>query len=222
MASRGYGFVRIIRDFWLSLKEYFRQRLETRDQLVRRHFQAGVKAIHESRWLDAEEAFSRVLSRQSDHFLSHLYLGVAIYHQGRHEEARAALVRAKRIDPKRFTDYQASKALPEADRGGRSQGDVLRELVKNLEECALNLRQTAEKIHDASKRQQKVIRRLHSDEPRRGAGGGGRRRRGRIRRPRVSAFSSPEEARKFKKMPPITKDDLQQVDWDEVLARILE
>jgi tetratricopeptide (TPR) repeat protein len=222
MPTRGYGLKRLVRDFWLSLKEYFRQRLETRDQLVRRHFQAGVKAIHDSRWLDAEEAFSRVLSRKSDHFLAHLYLGVSIYHQGRHEEARSALVRAKRIDPKRFAAYQASKALPDSDRGGRPQGDVLKELVKNLEECALNLRQTADKIHDASKRQQQVIRRLHSAEPRRGSGGGGRRRRGRVRKPKVNTFSSPEEAKKFRQMSPITKDDLSEVDWDEVLARILE
>lgn len=190
--------------------------------MVRRYFQAGVKAIHESQWEMAEEAFSRVLSREPEHFLAHLYMGVAIYHQGRHKEARAALVRAKRLDSKRFAAYQASRALPDAGQANKPQGDVLKELVKNLEQCALNLRQTAEKINDASRRQQQVIRRLHSSEPRRGSMGGGRRRRGKSRKPKVNAFSSPEEAKKFRDMPPITRDDLTKVDWDEVIARILE
>lgn len=222
MANKPYGFRSSLRDFWLSLREYFRQRRETRDQEIRRLFQAGVKAIHDSHWARAEAAFSRVLSREPDHFLAHLYMGVAIYHQGRHEEARTALVRAKRLDPKRFAAYQASKALPDADEASTPQGDVLKDLVKNLERCALNLRQTAEKINDASRRQQQVIRRLHSSEQRRGSMGGGRRRRGKVRKPRVSAFSNAEEAKKFREMPPITKDDLTEVDWDEVISRILE
>ena len=222
MTSGRGGFRRSIKDLWLSLLETFRQRRETRDQVVRRYFQAGVRAIHEARWTDAEEFFSRVLSRQSDHFLAHLYMGVAIYHQERHAEAHAALVRAQRLDPKRFAAYQASRALPEESRDSRRQGDLLRDLVKNLEKCALNLRQTAERINDASRRQQQVIRRLQSSEPRRGPTGGSRRRRGKVRKPRVSAFSSPEEAKKFRDMPPITKDDLANVDWDEVISRILE
>lgn len=222
MRQMGYRFRASVRDLWLSLIEYFRQRRESRDHVVRRYFQAGVKAIHESRWEEAEKAFSRVLSRQSEHFLAHLYMGVAVYHQGRHKEARGALVRAKKIDPKRFAAYQATKSLPEAQGGEKPQGDVLRDLVKNLEQCALNLRQTAEKINDASRRQQQVIRRMHQSEPRRGSSGGGRRRRGRGRKPRVSAFSSPEEAKKFREMPPITKDDVVQADWDEVIARILK
>lgn len=222
MKQRGYRFRGSVGDLWLSLREYFRQRRESRDHVVRRYFQAGVKAIHESRWEEAEQAFSRVLSRQSEHFLSHLYVGVAVYHQGRHKEARAALVRAKRLDPKRFAAYQATKALPEAQEGEKPQGDVLRDLVKNLEQCALNLRQTAEKINDASRRQQQVIRRMNQSEQRRGPSGGGRRRRGKSRKPKVSTFSSPEEAKKFREMPPITKDDVVQVDWDEVIARILK
>jgi hypothetical protein len=38
----------------------------------------------------------------------------------------------------------------------------------------------------------------------------------------VSTFSSSEEAKKFREMSPITKDDVNDVNWDEVLSRILE
>jgi tetratricopeptide (TPR) repeat protein len=221
------GLWRSIKAFWISLRESFLQRRETLDHAVRRHFRAGVKAINEERWADAEAAFSRVLSHKATHFLSHLYLGVAVYHQGRHKEAHAALVRAQRIDPKRFAVYRASSALPSADPPAETQGDLLRNIVKNLEQCAHNLRETAEKIHDASRLQQRAIRRSHGSEPRRGLASGGRRRRGRGRKPRarksrVSVFSSPEEAKKFRDMPLITKDDATDVDWDEILSRILE
>lgn len=196
--------------------------METRDQIVRKHFQMGVNAIRDARWVDAEQAFSRVIARKPDHFLAHIYTGVAVYHQDRYSEAHAALIRAQRLDPDRFAAYQASKAIPDSDNEGRPQVDLLRDLVKNLEQCAHNLRQTAEKINDASKRQQQVIRKLHSPEPRSGPSSGVRRRRGKARKPRVSTFSGPEEAKKFRDMPPITGDDLADVDWDEVLARLLE
>lgn len=211
-----------IKAFWISLRESLLQRREILDHTIRRHFQAGVRAINEERWADAETAFSRVLSRQAKHFLAHLYMGVAIYHQGRHEEAHAALVRAQRIDPKRFAVYRASSALPAAGPPVKTRGDLLRDLVKNLEQCAHNLRETAEKIHDVSRRQQRAVRRYHSSEPRRGLASGGRRRRRRAHKPGVSTFSSSEEAKKFREMSPITKDDVNDVNWDEVLSRILE
>lgn len=222
MAYRAGGMWRSIKDFWISLRESLLQRRETLDNAVRRNFQAGVKAINEEQWADAEAAFSCVLSHKEEHFLSHLYLGVAIYHQGRNEEAHASLVRAQRIDPKRFAVYRTSSALPAADPPGETQRNLLRDLVKNLEQCAHNLRETAEKIHDVSRRHQRAIRRYHGSEPRRGLASGGRRRRRRARKPRVSTFSSPEEAKKFREMPPITKDDATNVNWDEVMSLILE
>ncbi|MFQ6673002.1 MAG: tetratricopeptide repeat protein [Candidatus Tectimicrobiota bacterium] len=205
MARGTRGLWRSIKAFWVSLRGSFFQRREARDLTVRRHFQAGLRAVNDGRWAEAEAAFSHVLARQSGHFLAHLYMGVAIYHQGRHAEAHAALVRARRLDPKRFAIYQTSKALPVADPRGRLQGDLLRDLVKNLEECALDLRETGGKPHDVSRRHQRAIRRPRSPEPRRGLAIGGRRRRGRARKPRPSAFSSPRRRRGSERCPPLPK-----------------
>ena len=222
MARGAGGLWSSIRALWISLRFSLLQRRDSLDHTVRRHFQAGVRAINESRWAEAEASVSRGLARQDRHFLAHLYLGVAIYHQGRHKEAHAAMVRAQSLDPKRFSVYRAASNLPGTDPPSQPEGDLLGDLVKNLEQCAIELRETAEKIHDASRRQQRAIKRFKVSKPRRGLAAAGRRRRGKARKPRVSAFSKSKEAKKFREMSPITKDDATNVNWDEVIARILK
>ncbi len=132
------------------------------------------------------------------------------------------MVRAQRLDPKRFAVYRAASDIPETSPPSHPEGDLLGDLVKNLEQCAIELRETAEKIHDASRRQQRAIKRFKVSKPRRGLTTAGRRRRGKAHKPRVSAFNNSKEAKKFRDMPPITKDDATTVNWDEVIARILK
>jgi tetratricopeptide (TPR) repeat protein len=217
MAKRSPGRLDRLKSFWLSLREMVLQHLESRDRLVRQDFQAGVRAVQQARWSDAVAAFSRVLSLRRDHFLAHLYLGVALYHQGRQREAQATFRRAKRLNPKRFSAYEAANALPLEV--GPARGTSLGESGRDI--SVLGLEDGAETVGEVTKRRQRVIRRLHSPEPRRSLRGGSRRR-VKGRRPRPTDFISPEEARKFQNLPPITKDEIARIDWDELITRILE
>jgi TolB-like protein/Tfp pilus assembly protein PilF len=50
-------------------------------------------------WDAAEEAFNRAIAMDSSYALSHRNLGILLSHSGRHGEARAAVRRARELDP---------------------------------------------------------------------------------------------------------------------------
>ena len=89
---------------------------------VRRHFDQAIQHIENQNFTVAQLNLNRVLSLHPNHFLAHVYRGRIFLRQKQYRMASDDLVQANRISPFRFTHYRLYREYLDAIGEGSGAG----------------------------------------------------------------------------------------------------
>jgi len=193
---------------------------DNRDGRVRAHFQKGVECAQSQQWERALEHLSRVVARKADHFQAHLLLAEILQAQGKYEEALRHYELLKEISPLRYSRFEVEERHENLQKFLDSSR-ALRHLSDNLENYARSLNLSAQKMQQIMRRQQVTLERLAD------ANRNLRRLRTQSQGPRPtfpaapSYLSEQQLQRDPRGLPPITREEVQKVDWDRLIGQLL-
>ncbi len=116
-----WGRYQVGRLFFPVLEPLFILRENLRTS-VRRHFDQAIQHIENKNFTVAQLNLNRVLSLHPNHFLAHVYRGRIFLRQKQYRMACEDLVQANRISPFRFTHYRLYREYLEAVGEGTGAG----------------------------------------------------------------------------------------------------
>lgn len=193
---------------------------DNRDGHVRAHFQKGVECAQSQHWERALDHLSQVVARKADHFQAHLLLAEILQAQGKYQEALRHYELLKEISPLRYSRFEVEQRH-ESLKKFLDSSRALRQLSDNLELYARNLNLSAQKMQQIMRKQQVTLEKLAE------ANRNLRRQRAESKGPRPTLPASPVPfpteplGEDPTGLPPITREEVENVDWDRLFNQLL-
>lgn len=172
---------------------------------IRLLFLAGFANYWQSRLYFAEIAFKRILEIQPNHFKSHILLGKIYTLQEEHRKAAGEFLKAKEINNKKFRRYHIPPSSLEEPQWGSE------DLLWNYENFIHQFRKEKESLWNLDL--QRGERDLPQQVRKKNMEGG-------IETFGFGDFTSFQEFKKFRALPPITREDIQKTDWEKLFQNL--
>jgi len=188
------------------------------------NYRVGVKRYQARHFEGAKRHFLAVLRSNPRHFMTNVYLGRIYVKLENYPEASRRYSAAQEVNPAAYRELDLIKEHVEALKLGANRG-MLRDALESMEKCGYLLTDLGQRIQDTMRKQPRGQEGQPSQEKGGATGKGARRRtdKGQAPSARVfpvkSDFVSFKEFKKFSDMPPISDEELRDMDWDDLLKK---
>jgi len=194
--------------FFPLLEPAYRVR-ENWNSEVKKHFHQAIQNLEENRMTVALLNLNMVLSLKPRHFLARVYRGRIYLQENRYRLASEDYLQANRISSYRFLHYQLGQEYFASVKN--EFGELGTSITKNFEQLFEVLRQTQNGLPDTSEMDES------QDSLGQHSGFAGSKRE--INLGDGKALSDPE-IQKFKEMGPITRNEIEKINWDKLIKKL--